>query len=158
MKYLETKGVDMAVELGPQTVLRNLMKRNVPGIPAFSFDNEDDILLLERKLSNTENKAGEGSGNGLKFLKMCLATAVSTKNTNWNEEEYAKGVVEPYRRIQKIKEEMESNSYEPSFEQIKEAAEMLKHIFRTKGVDLKEQRERFETISKETGFESLFEM
>ncbi|WP_010250891.1 ACP S-malonyltransferase [Acetivibrio cellulolyticus] len=158
MKFLESKGIDMAIELGPQTVLKNLMKRNVPGIPALSFDNEEDIPALERKLSDMGKNTEESKGKGLKLLKMCLATVVCTKNTNWDEKEYAKGVVEPYRKIQKMKEELEADGCEPSVEQLKEAVEMLKSVFRTKGIELGEQSERFGTIFKETGFENLFEM
>ncbi|OPZ92652.1 MAG: Malonyl CoA-acyl carrier protein transacylase [Firmicutes bacterium ADurb.Bin419] len=158
MKYLELKGIDMAIELGPQTVLRNLMKRNVKDMPVFSFDDEGDIPMLERRLSKKERMQGESTGKGLKLVKMCLATAVCTKNTNSDDKEYAKGVVEPYRKIQKMKEELEADGCEPSAEQLKDAVEMLKSVFKTKGTDMEEQHERFTTISKETGFQTLFEM
>ncbi len=85
-----------------------------------------------------------------------LAIAVCTRNQNWNEEEYQKGVIEPYRKIQALGNKLEEEGREESIEEIKQAIEMLRSVFVTKKVSLEEQRERFTQIFDETKKRHLF--
>ncbi len=157
MEYLESQGVDLVIEFGPQTVLKNLMRKNVPTINAFSFDKEEDVKVLKEKLLS---KAGESPDNNkdmkIKLIGRCLAIAVCTKNNNWDNEQYNKGVVEPYRRIKEMLEMLEAKAIDPNIEQMKEALKMLKSVFNTKGTSQNEQIQRFKQIFEETGLRSMF--
>lgn len=150
MEHMQVRGVELAVELGPQTVLRNLMKKNAPGIRAFSYDNASDVQAL-KKLVAASGQESQGIEGGIAVITRCIAAAVCTKNSNWNEQEYQKGVVEPYRRIKSLKEELEKEGRLPTVEEVKEALEMVKSVFATKGTPMEEQAERFNEIFQETG-------
>ncbi len=153
MEFLQRCGVEMFVEMGPKTVLKNLAKRNTPDIVAYAYDNNEDVSALtdELKPRNSDNKDAK-----LRLIVRCLAIAVCTKNKNWDNDEYAAGVVEPYKRVQELLAELEGNNMEPSFEQMTEALKMLKSVFITKKTDIKEQEERFKQIFDETGLGYLF--
>lgn len=154
--YLKNQGTEMAVEIGPQTVLRNLMKSNAPLIRAFSYDKEEDV----RNLKNTVATPPSGMVKSRDFqhtvVTKCIQIAICTRNRNWDNDEYQKGVVEPYRKIQKIQEELEKSNQEPTLEQMKEALDMLKSVFVTKKTPRDEQIERFNEVFDTTGTRHLF--
>ncbi|MBN2536023.1 MAG: hypothetical protein JXB88_24295 [Spirochaetales bacterium] len=79
-------------------------------------------------------------------ITRCLAMAVCTKNRNPDNNEYRKGAVEPYKKIQEIQMKIENEKREPSVMEIKKALEMLQSIFDTKKVPLEEQEQRFKEI------------
>ncbi len=153
MEFLQRCGVEVLVEMGPKTVLKNLAKRNTPDILAYAYDNNEDVSSLTEKLKpqNCDNKDSR-----LKLIVRCLAIAVCTKNKNWDNDEYAVGVVEPYKKVQELLAELEGNNIEPSLEQLTEALRMLKTVFITKKTDINEQEERFKQIFDETGLGHLF--
>lgn len=97
-----------------------------------------------------------GENTRLKFISRCMAIAVCTRNRNWDEEEYRNGVSEPYKKVQKMQQELEAASAEPTVSQIKDAFYMLKSVFATKGTPIEEQTERFQQLLEETGLHSLF--
>lgn len=41
--YMVGQGINIAIEMGPKTVLRNLMRKNALGINAFSYDKASDV-------------------------------------------------------------------------------------------------------------------
>jgi [acyl-carrier-protein] S-malonyltransferase len=155
MAYLQSQGIELAVEIGPGTVLRDLMKKNAPGILALSYDKEKDVKQIMEKLS-PQNPAVVDKAAKLKLISRCLAIVVCTPNQNWDNDQYQKGVVEPYRKVQQMLDELEKADIEPTPEQMKEALEMLRLVFKTKRTPAAEQTERFNQIFGETGTRSLF--
>jgi [acyl-carrier-protein] S-malonyltransferase len=93
---------------------------------------------------------------GIKFLTRCLAIAVCTKNSNWNDDEYQNGVIEPYRKIHKMVEDLEKEDIAPTIDQLHQAFDMLKSVFVTKGTSSEEQMERFNQIFAETKLDEHF--
>ncbi len=152
MAYLSKFGVEAAVEVGPQTVLRNLMKKNAPQIKAFSYDKDEDIKAMKEVLPV---KAGAPKIN-MTVVTLCMANAVATKNNNFNNDEYQKGVVETYKKLQDMQEKIELDSRQPSVEEMREALRLLKIIFKTKRVQEKEQSDRFNKIFKKSGTQNVF--
>ncbi|MCX7748504.1 MAG: ACP S-malonyltransferase [Clostridia bacterium] len=150
MEYMQNQGVEWVVEAGPQTVLRNLMKKNAPAVKAFSYDSDQDVGALKRLVS-PEGQQAEGIKQGMSVITKCIATAICTKNSNWDEQEYQTGVVQPYRKIKNMKDEIEKEGRQPQIEEIKAALEMLKSVFITKKTPKEEQRERFNEIFEATG-------
>lgn len=152
MEYLKKLGIDIAIEIGPQKVLRNLMGKNAPEIKTFAYDYDEDVKDLKVELK-TDASAPKYIPT---VIMRCLAIAVCTQNHNWNDDEYQNGVVLPYKKIQKMQEELEKSMQEPTVDQMKEALEMLRSVFATKKTPVEEQVERFNQIFSETGMRDLF--
>jgi len=152
MDYVQKLGVDLAVELGPQMVLRNLMKKNAPNLITYSFDYEPDVQALKRQVNTSE----QGVSKGMEVITQCIAISVCTKNSNWNDQEYQKGVVDPYRKIKKMKEEIEKESRQPSIDEVRQALDMLKSVFITKKTPKEVQVQRFNEIFEKSDIGQLF--
>ncbi len=153
IEHMLKEGVDFVVELGPQAVLCNLLKKNTPQIPAYSYDNAADVQKLKKVLACGEQREIQ---QGMDVIIQCIAEAVCTKNSNWDEEEYQKGVVVPYRQIKVLKEEIEKANRQPTIEEVRAALEMLKSVFRTKKVAHDEQVVRFNDIFETTHSKGIF--
>ncbi len=149
MSYMLDKGIHYGVELGPKAILKGFMKNSAKSIAVFSYDSNEDINALKKELEYEINEK-------ITVITKCMAIAVSTRNFNWNEVEYQKGVVKPYKRIEKIQEEIEASEGEPTLQQMEEALDMLKSILETKQVPVNEQIERFNQVFDETGTRGLF--
>ncbi|SDD50773.1 [acyl-carrier-protein] S-malonyltransferase [Paenibacillus sp. CF095] len=149
MQFLKNQGINIVVEVGPGTVLRNMMKRTLSDIQSFSFDKEEDWRELKNLLSS-------GQLVHPCFISRCLAIAVCTRNRNWNQDEYQRGVIEPYRRIQTMLAEIEQIEQTPTLEQKQAALDMLRLVFETKMTSIEEQQERFEQLFEETNSRDQF--
>lgn len=152
--YLQNKGVEIAVELGAKNVLKNMIKKSSVQIEAFSFDREIEGVI--NKLAVDKNNTIQVENQKIKLITRCLAIAVCTKNSNWNNDEYTMGVVEPYREVKAMLESLENNGEDPTFEQMNKALDMLKSVFKTKKTDVDEQIERYNQLFSETGLKNLF--
>ncbi|WP_024833508.1 ACP S-malonyltransferase [Ruminiclostridium josui] len=152
IEYLQNSGINKAVEMGPKTVLKNLLRSN-KAITVFSSETTEDISLMKEKLILAKDSE-KPINNGLMFITGCIAAAVSTKNRNWDENAYNKGVVEPYRKLVALKEELIKQKIQPTEAHIEEAVDLLKQIFKTKLLPVIEQEERFNKLFKEAGLQS----
>lgn len=158
MVYMRDYGVTTVIELGPKTVLKNLMKKIAPYVSAFSYDKLEDIKAYEmlcQKYSASENNTNYS--NSRLFMDMCLSAVVCTKNSNWNKEEYQKGVIEPYRRIKALQEQLEVKSLEPSPNLLKETWVMLQTALLTKKVPADKKSARCAQILEKTGMRKIIE-
>lgn len=151
IEYLQNSGINKAVEMGPKAVLKNLLRSNT-SISIFSSETTEDIFHLKKKLIS--EKETETVNNGMMFITRCIATAVSTKNRNWDENMYQKGVVESYRKLVALKEELIKESTQPTEEHIEEALHLLKQILDTKLLPDNEQKDRLNKLFIETGLKS----
>jgi [acyl-carrier-protein] S-malonyltransferase len=101
---------------------------------------------------NEMKKAGKLPQNGTvkrfehSIISKCISIAICTRNYNWNNEEYDKGMVEEYRKIKKLYEEIEREARIPDNDDIRSAIGMLYSVYKTKKVPVKEQYERFDQI------------
>ena len=146
MLYLRRKTVEIGIELGAGSVLKNMMTHNTPSIRVFTYDNDSDIKTLgEIDLTSKYS-----------FFSRAMGIAVATPNKNWDNEEYQKGVVEPYRVIQKLNEKAENDNSEISIEDMKKAVDMLSIILKTKGTSEVEIKERMEQFFWDTDTMDMF--
>ncbi|WP_058303547.1 ACP S-malonyltransferase [Gorillibacterium timonense] len=152
MRFLIDQGVDAFIELGPGTVLSDLVKKIDSTSVSYSYDNEEDLYRWKERIG----WSSPPSPQKLKLLTRCLAVAVCTPNQNWNNDDYRKGVVEPYQRIDKLVEEIEATHREPTVEEMRAGIDMLKSVFETKFTPLQEQQERFHQVLSETGTMEFF--
>lgn len=152
MEYIYNKGAALAVEMSPGTVLTNLLKKSKINIQSYSYIGDCEVLkriLIKTKQTNRIN-------NESTVLTRCMAIAICTKNFNWNKDDYRRGVIEPYNKIQQLQDELEAKGERPSRTQMLEALEMLKSVFITKRTPVEEQLVRFHQIFEETGTKELF--
>lgn len=147
MEYLHNQGIQKAVEIGPKKVLQNLMKRSFSEIQTVGFEKQEQLETLREFLPKPDL---------MQVIRKCLAVSVSTRNRNEDTEAYQKGVVEPYRQIAAIKEELTESETAPTQEQATVALELLKTILETKQVPIVEQQERFTEIFEDSGTTSIF--
>lgn len=157
MEYLKNRGVQAAVEMGPKNVLTNLMKKNVPSIPVYPCETKENILEIESLFSeDNSDKNTELINKKLSFITKCLAICVCTKNSNWDNDEYQKGVVEPYRKIQKLLDSLEKEGKEPAIGQLQEAYDALQSVLLTKKLPIEERRSIVCKLIEETGADESF--
>ncbi|GEC93045.1 ACP S-malonyltransferase [Brevibacillus brevis] len=149
MHFLKNQGVNVVIELGPGVVLRNMMRKTFADVHSFSFDKDEDI-------ANMNELFDSGVLAYPCLISRSLAIAVCTRNSTWDVDAYQSGVVEPYRRIQTMLQEIEQNGLEPTLEQKRAALDMLLSVFRTKGTPIEEQKERFRQLFEETNSRHLF--
>lgn len=151
LNYCNIKGIDTIIEMGPSAILTNLLEVNNCSIKGYSFGQKDDReLMLQRFSTNKEHE------ETYSLLSRCLAIAVCTKNRNWDDEEYIKGVEQPYEEIERIQDELEQKGLAPTEVQMKQALVMLLSVFRTKHTPYEEQVRRFQQVFNETGTWHLF--
>lgn len=147
--YMLRQGVNTFIELGPKTALTNLIKRDFSHVRAYSYEDN-----YEQMMSIIDEQVAEKRPS---VVSRSLGIAVCMRNENWDDAEYQKGVIEPYRKIQALGNKLEEEGREESFEDIKQAIEMLRSVFVTKKVPLEEQKERFTQIFDETKKRHLFD-
>lgn len=154
MDFLHQQGVDLVVEMGPQSVLANLAKTNKKNLEVASFGQKDD----RKKVRHLFQAAGKRyhSSSVPTILTLCLAAAVCTRNRNQNDHQYQKGVVEPFENIEKIQDELDKNEILPTMKQSNQALKMLHSVFKNKKVPAAEQVSRLERIFAGTGTTHLF--
>jgi len=155
MDYLKGQGIELAIDMGPQSVVKNLMKSNAPDIQSFTCDKEDDNRAIMDILSSGAG-AGMSGRKAANVLAKSMAIAVCTQNHNWDNDAYQIGVIQPYRKIKQMQEELEKEGREPTIEQMREAVEMLKSVFKTKNTPIEEQIQRFNQLFDQTGTQRFF--
>lgn len=148
VRYMWNEGISMAVEFGPKTVLKNLMKQR-KSIDSYSFDVENDVNSVKNTIKVIKDNK--------KVITKSMAIAVATQNTNWDNDAYAEGVIKPYQLIQGMQDELEKEDREPDMGQMIKAVEMLISVFETKGTPIQEQKERFDELYNVTGNKELFD-
>ncbi|MCK4261228.1 MAG: ACP S-malonyltransferase [Halanaerobiales bacterium] len=147
MEYIHKQGIVRAIEMGPKKVLKSLMKRSFKSIEVLQLENKAHLDAVREVLKKKDFA---------KVVSKCLAIVVCTRNRNWDDDEYQKGVVEPYRKIQQLQAQIEEKGIETTEEDARKALEMLKMVFETKKVPIEEQTERFTEVFDESGTWSVF--
>ncbi|WP_432409137.1 ACP S-malonyltransferase [Wukongibacter sp. M2B1] len=151
LNYLEQEGIDFAIEIGPQSILKNLVRDEELYFDIYSFNQKSDHQVL-LQLLNADKPLKE-----ITVITKCLAMAVATRNRNWNNSEYEEGVLKPCRKIKEIQERLDEQNKAPEIQDMKMALDMLYTIFNTKKVPKEEQIRRFNRILKETRTKNIFD-
>lgn len=82
--------------------------------------------------------------SGTNFYGSVLKAIACTRNRNFDDDEYTRGVIEPSRRIRSMMQDCGDEI--PTEEQIRETLALLRQIFETKQVDPEERQSRMEEI------------
>lgn len=150
---LSRLGVNQWLDIGPKDVLANLVSQTLPGANALAYDDESQREVLRARFIDPE---ADREGTEANLIGLCLGAAVCTKNSNWDEDAYRRGVIEPYKEIQKIYGQLEQEERMPTEEEMARALSLLAIIFKTKGTPSEQQHKRFRHILSSTGTEALF--
>ena len=152
MDYLDDKGITLTIEMAPKNLLTNIVKSEHENIRAICICNNAEREEIFDLYRNTEMY----SKHIPTIITKCLVAAVSTPNTNWDNEEYENGVVIPYRRMQEIQDTYADHIDALGLDEKTELLSLLKTIFETKQLPASEQKEWFCQILEETGNNYLF--
>lgn len=99
LHYGLSLGADIAIELGPKTVLKYLLENNTKEFPVYSFDKAQDLQVIKNAFFFTEEEY-------MPLIAKCLAAVVSTKNYNKNKNEYEESVVQTFEQVQNMYEQL----------------------------------------------------
>lgn len=149
MQLLRSEGIDVYLEAGPRAVLKKLVLSNVAGAQAFALDEEDDQPGIEKAFAFDLRQMRERPS----LIGKCMAVAVATKNSNWDDSAYQQGVVEPYRTLQTMQEKIEREGVEASLADMQQALDLLNRIFDTKGTGVEERAWRWNQILQTSGMQ-----
>ena len=83
--------IDTFVEAGPKDVLKKLATTTLPNVSAFALDKPDD----EKAMQDALQPAIQALKERPTVLGKCMAVAVATRNTNFDNDAYQQGVVQP---------------------------------------------------------------
>lgn len=130
------------IEAGPKQVLKKLIAGAVDGAEVYSLDEDTDqaYAALDRFIEAKKLEPG--------LVGLCLGAAAATRNRNFDDDEYAAGVIQPYQRLQELRRVEEDQL---TAEQKRTAVDLLLTIMKTKQVPEEEQRDRVAAILRRTG-------
>lgn len=143
---LKKLGTDKWFEIGPKQVLKSFVLKTIPNESVFSYDEEEP----------QKAEAGREEVKDLNLVGLCLGAAVSTKNSNWDEEEYKMGVIQPYKEIQNLFRKTQEEKRQATEEELGQCLSLLEKIFKTKGISDGECAVRYRKILKNSGHEEKF--
>lgn len=139
VEYLVEQKVDIAIEMGPKNVLKFLMQKNPGSLQTYTMDNTKDLELIVNHLTFQQEEY-------VPLIGRCLGAAVGTKNRNPDAWEYEEYVVKPYRKIEAMYRELQSNGMKVGKDEVKDAVEMLHAVMAAKKVPEQEQKYWFDRI------------
>ncbi len=125
------KGVDCFIEIGPKSILTKLGAQDFPTVSFYSYDNIKDRAEIFKEIHSVD--AEERALYEL--IKICIKIAICTPNSNWNEEEYYIGVVEPYRIVKELFYQKKDTTRRANKEEAISAINMLNTVLQTKKID-----------------------
>ncbi|WP_054739348.1 ACP S-malonyltransferase [Cellulosilyticum ruminicola] len=152
VQKLDELGTKLWIEVGPKDVLKKLINRNIEQVEAYAYEKEEDLEGIQKALARIEEVKKQMPN----LIGLCLGAAVATRNTNWDEQAYTEGVVKPYKSITSIFDQVAKEDRKPNEVEMRQALELLKLIFDTKGVSVEEQKQRFKSILEYSESEALF--
>ncbi len=155
-EYMVQQGIRVAIDIGPQAILRNLMLLNDFDMEVLAYEDKRDGELIASVAEAEDKAVGIDRSLKYKLISKCLAVAVSAENRNWDNDAYEKGVVLPYRDIHNMLENLEKTGTEPLYRHMKASLDMLRTVFETKKVTREEQEDSFKQVLYETGLFDLF--
>lgn len=135
--------VRLWVEVGPKKVLKKLVA---------SMVHNADVITLEEDYKNNYaviDTVLKRKSKDPNIIGLCMGTVVATKNSNWDEQEYATGVIQNYKRLEDLQAKVEQN--EVTVDDVaEEAINILRTILTTKKVSIEEQEARINSILEKT--------
>ncbi|MFT7032005.1 MAG: [acyl-carrier-protein] S-malonyltransferase [Cyclobacteriaceae bacterium] len=138
IQFMMSLGAVYFFEIGPKTVLKNLMKYN-GNINTFSFEEKGDREHF--------TKAVNGSiANINTVVTRCLALLASTKNNCVDSKLYEDNVVKPYNLILQVQSDLEQRQSYPTAAEIEIVVKKSRQILETKGLSIEEVERKIASV------------
>lgn len=156
MEYMNRIGIEVAVELGPKTVLRNLMRGFQRQIDAFSLGTSADLTELKSFVQNKEQQSFMDPDFTQRinlFLANCLAAAVGVPNRNENQDEYQREGVQAYRELQSLQQDLDR----PTADHLQQAVQLLQAVWKAKKIAVGDQRKGLQFLLQKARLEDAYE-
>lgn len=141
--------IDTFVEAGPKDVLKKLATTTLPNVSAFALDKQDD----EKAMQDALQPAIQALKERPTVLGKCMAVAVATRNTNFDNDAYQQGVVQPYQQLKEMHEKHSATGLMATPDEMVSAMNLLQQIMDCKGVSDQEKQARFRQVAEQTGCE-----
>jgi [acyl-carrier-protein] S-malonyltransferase len=156
MNRMAALPVHTFIDTGPRETLGPLLKEAFPEAKVYAIDSVHSAMqdCLDNLRSDRERSRLRGRWN---LINKCLSIAVCTQNHNSNADEYQKNVIEPYKLIQRMKEELTVSGKELTLEQTENVLYLLETILKGKKLPVDELNLRLEQAINETGMPGLFQ-
>lgn len=134
VKKMEEYSVDYCIEVGPKTVLRDLIKSQSNSMKVIALDDKSDLVEFQQEVASSKKNRSE------EILVSCLRVAVSVKNLNRDisKKDYEEKVIKPYTWMKELRLTSENNNTEISKDNIEKALGYLRKI-----LEIKKQPEEF---------------
>ncbi|MCY7295209.1 ACP S-malonyltransferase [Alteromonas sp. a30] len=150
LNYLaQEAGIDTFVEAGPKDVLKKLATTTLPNVTAFALDKQEDEKAMQDALQAAIKSLKERPT----VLGKCMAVAVATRNTNFDNDTYQQGVIVPYQQLKEMHEKHSAEGSVASPAEMVSAMKLLQQIMVCKGATEQEQQQRFRQVAEQTGCE-----
>ena len=107
MRYAFDQGVDVMLDIGPGISLSNLAKQSYSDMQVYAFQNDLSTLGTQTAFKVGNEGAQIPGYDIIAYLKRCQAIAVTTRNRNFENEQYQSGVIQPYRMLQEMQRRCE---------------------------------------------------
>ncbi|WP_239004863.1 ACP S-malonyltransferase [Paenibacillus tepidiphilus] len=156
LNRLAAMPVEAFVDTGPREALGPLVKEAFPEMKVYAADSIQSTMqgCLDSLRSELERSRQRSTGN---LLNKCLSIAVCTRNHNSNADEYQQHVIEPYKIIQRMREEAAHSGKELTVEKTKHVLHLLETILKGKKLPSDELNLRLEQAMNEAGMPGLFQ-
>ncbi|MEK5034014.1 ACP S-malonyltransferase [Paenibacillus sp. FSL R7-0302] len=139
-------GIKELIEIGPQSVLRNLSMTNCIDLTVLAIENRRDFQEILRRFSKVRELETVNSVSRNQLLNDCLKEALCAPNYNDDEKEFEQGFLKPYRKILSNSRNSEKLGGVPGYKEMKEALDMLHQALIIKKVADSERREIMQDV------------
>ncbi|WP_300264894.1 ACP S-malonyltransferase [Microbacterium sp.] len=138
--------VSVWVEIGPKPVLTRMITDIVSGSSTANL--YDDEAAVDAAFD-----AREIARRTPGIIGLCLGAVASTRNRNFDDAEFTRGVVEPYQRLVALNQGVDEHGVAPvrSEAEMREALRLLSDIMTVKQVPASERNERLDEILRRSG-------
>ncbi|MFB6362823.1 ACP S-malonyltransferase [Paenibacillus elgii] len=133
--FLQEQGIGNFVELGPKKVVSELVKESIASAHVYSLTGPDLLPDIARCFGD---KAGRFR-KGLEWMEACWNLAVTSRNQNWNLEEYMRDVVGNCNRMKDIIQGIKNAEASPTSDQAHTMQELLVTVLKAKKLSQEEQ-------------------
>ena len=90
-------------------------------------------------------------------MSRSLGIFAATRNNNWDSEQYQRGVIEPYNKLNALQSEIENEGRTATEDEMQQAITMLLTMFKTKQTSREEQIARLKELFRDSNTETIFE-
>lgn len=143
--------IDLFIETGPGVVLKKLTNVLFDNALAFSLDHPEDEDGLHQHLEVDIRTLRQRPA----FFGKCMAVAVATRNSNFDEASYKVNVIEPYQKLRDMHEAVTAEGREPAVAEMQQGLKILQQIMIAKQAPETELKQRTREILRVTCTEDL---